>query len=275
MMPLSPAKTSARESLCVNNRGMSCFFIISQILHHAFFKRVMAAILIGIAVFAALHAPLRVGEASPPRVSLTAPPSLTDNKILHVAYAASDTSSITKIALHITPHDPAPGASNTTVEIPLPASVSKNIAHTDLEDLTAYPWAGQKITLQIVATNKAGKRGASNAVDIVLPERSFFHPIARALIEERKKLMQHPDDEGLRNEIANIMANLAHDGSNYRGDPVVLMALRSGAVRLVLEGSQNAVFSVNNLLWQAATRIEDGAPDAKRLMMQDAWMDLA
>ncbi len=86
----------------------------------------------------------------------------------------------------------------------------------------------------------------------------FFHPVARALIDERKKLLQNPYDDNLRGNAANLMANIAHQPSAYRGDPVVMMALRSGAVRLVLDRGSETVPSVNEILWQAAVRIEDG-----------------
>ena len=111
--------------------------------------------------------------------------------------------------------------------------------------------------------------------DFTLPERSFFHPVARVLIEERKKLMLHPDDEALREETANIMAGIAHETADYHGDPVILMALRSGAVRLILDRGHDTALSVNDLLWQAATRIEDGNAGQAQQTLHDARQDLA
>ena len=95
------------------------------------------------------------------------------------------------------------------------------------------------------------------------------------LVEERKRLLQNPENEALRDEAANIMASIAHDPANYHGDPVILMALRSGAVRLILEHNRAAVVSVNDLLWQAATRIEDGSAGAAQRTLRDARQDLA
>jgi hypothetical protein len=201
---------------------------------------------------------------SSPRVSMTSVPTLSENKILVLSYAASDDDGIREIALRITPHDPSPGANNASVEIVLPVPPSKNIARTDLQDLSLRPWAGQKVELQIVATNDAGKRSLTDAVEFTFPKRHFLHPVARVLIEERAKLMRHPDDETLREEAANIMAGIAHNPSNYHGDPVVLMALRSGAVRLVLGHDREAAISANDLLWEAAARIEDGTSGASQ-----------
>jgi hypothetical protein len=210
-----------------------------------------------------------------PFITMTAPPSLAEDKRLLLSYDASDNSGITEIALRITPHDPLPGANNTPVEISLLVPMSKKISRTDSQDLISFPWAGQGVTLQIVAVNEAGNKSMTDAVDFTLPERRFLHPIARVLIEERKKLMQHPEDDLLREEAANIMASIAHEPANYRGDPVVLMALRSGAVRLVLGHDRDAAISVNDILWQAAARIEDGSSASSQRTMRDIRQDTA
>jgi hypothetical protein len=212
---------------------------------------------------------------NPPQISLSEPPSITSGKTLRVAYRASDAFAIEDVAVRVTPRNPMPGADNQPVEITLPMTRAKEVARVDFTDLTLHPWAGQPVAVQLVATNAAGKRSETEAVDFTLPERSFFHPVARVLIEERKKLMQHPDDERLREETANVMAGIAHETGDYHGDPVVLMALRSGAVRLILDHGHNTALSVNDLLWQAATRIEDGSSGKAQETLRDARDDLA
>jgi hypothetical protein len=249
---------------------MISFFSALGKLKPASFKRGAAVILIGTAVLgAACFFGLHPNPSDLPRVSMTAKPSLAGNQTLLLSYDASDNVGIKEIALRVTPRDLMPGANDAVIEIPLPAPAAKHISRTDLEDLTKRPWAAQKVTLQIVAINEAGKRSLTGAVDFTLPERRFSHPVARVLIEERKKLMQHPDDDVLREEAANVMASIAHEPSSYRGDPVVLMALRSGAVRLVLGHDREAAISAGDLLWHAAARIEDGNPASSPRAMRD------
>ncbi|MFA4994750.1 MAG: DUF4175 family protein [Bdellovibrionales bacterium] len=215
-----------------------------------------------------------VVSASAPHIALTAPPMIIENKTLLLSYDASDNTGIREIVLRMTPHDKTPGAKNAPIEISLPVRAAKQISRTDSQNLTAYPWAGKKVTFQIVAINDAGKRALTGGVDFTLPERRFFHPVARVLIEERDKLMENPDDNVLREEAASIMANIAHSPSNYRNDPVILMALRGGAVRLVLGHDHDASLSVSDILWQAAARIEDSfSQRTVRDMRQDSSKD--
>ncbi|MGK4422462.1 DUF4175 family protein, partial [Klebsiella pneumoniae] len=54
-----------------------------------------------------------------------------------------------------------------------------------------------------------------------------------------------------------------------------LMSLRAGAVRLVLDHSDDAVSSVAAILWQSAVRIEDGATGLAEQNLRKAQQDLA
>jgi hypothetical protein len=61
----------------------------------------------------------------------------------------------------------------------------------------------------------------------------------------------------------------------YHGDSVVLMALRTGAVRLVLNHAPEALPVVDDLLWQAAVRIEDGTVGVAERRLREAQSQLA
>ena len=212
---------------------------------------------------------INVVADNPPKIAITEPPILTNEKSLRLAYSASDEFGVSEVALRITPRDPLPGATNKSVDITLPIAPAPQMMHVIYANLNAYPWAGQNVTLQLIATNEAGKTSESSTADLTLPERTFEHPVSRILIEERKKLLLHPEDEKLREETAGILAEIAHETNNYHSDPVVLMTLRSGAVRLVLNNDSSTVPAVGDMLWQAATRIEDGYTAATQGMLNE------
>lgn len=218
---------------------------------------------------------IHVLPENPPKVAFTEPPSITERKALQLAYEASDDYGIASIAARITPDVAAPRADGAPIEIALAAPDAKTIRRVNFEDLTAYPWAGRKVHVQLVATDIAGHSTESAPVDITVPARTFLNPLAHALILERDKLMKTPEDETTRNEAANVMAGIAHMPGAYHDDPVVLMTLRAGAVRLVLNHEPDVVASVGRMLWEAAVRIEDGTIGVTERRLHEAQSELA
>lgn len=193
-----------------------------------------------------------------PKISFFAPPSVTERKTIQLSYLASDDYGIDRLALVIEPAISAPGVSLDPITIPLPTPLSNDLREDIFKDLTSSSLAGLPVTLRLQATDSSGNEGLSDKVSLKLPERAFRHPLASALIEERKLLLMD-DSKATRNETANIMAGIAHQPGAYNRDPVVLMALRTGAVRLILDQNPETLPIVSDLLWQAAIRIEEGA----------------
>jgi uncharacterized protein (TIGR02302 family) len=221
------------------------------------------------------HWHIRVVTDKAPQIGFTEPLAVSERKAVRIAYEASDDYGITAVSMRITPRESLPGVSNDPIEVPLATPLAKQVKRTSFEDLTAHGWAGAPVQVSLIATDAAGHRSESAPVDFTLPERAFFNPVARILIEERKKLILHADDDAQRNDIANVMAGIAHQPSSYKGDPLVLLALRTGAVRLVLDHAQEATNAVNDMLWQAAVRVEDGSTGAAERNLREAQKDLA
>jgi len=218
---------------------------------------------------------IRVVRDTAPTIAFTEPPSATERRDLRIAYDAKDDFGINTVSLRVTPRETIFGISNDPVDIPLASADDKHLKRVAFKDLTSEPRAGTLVDLQLVATDANGHKGVSEKVAVTLPERIFFQPIARALIEERKKLLSNIFDGQARNEAANLMAGLAHQPASFNNDPVVLMALRAGAVRLVLEQDRDATLSVKDILWQTAMRIEDGSMGMAERNLKQVQQDLA
>src|SRR5258708_12460202 len=90
---------------------------------------------------------------------------------------------------------------------------------------------------------------------MTLPERSFTHPVARAIVEQRKILVQDPDK---RKEVGQALMRIAGLPRMYGDDTVVFMALMTARARLVLEPEPSAIEPVQRLLWDTAIRVEEG-----------------
>ena len=166
-----------------------------------------------------------------------------------------------------------------TIELPLPLprtgrpgdSGKKADTSPDREisthDLTAHPWAGLPVAIQLEAADDREQVGKSGIVEMTLPERIFIHPVARAIIEERKKLVT--PTLAVREEVINTLAEIARQPAAFFDDTVVFLALRIAQGRLVFERTTQGVASVQRLLWDIALRIEDGELSlARRELME-------
>lgn len=218
---------------------------------------------------------VRTVPDKPPQVTLNEPPTVTSRKSLRFSINAEDDYGVESIILRVTPREPLPGARNEPVEMELAAPNAKTVRRVAYEDITSLPWAGLPVDLSLIAIDAAGHRTVSQSIAYTLPERIFMHPLAQAVVEERHKLLHNPDDENTRNEAANVMAGIARRPAGFRGDELILMGLRAGAVRLVLDRDRSATGSVIDLMWPLAVRIEDGAVGSAEKALRQAQKDLA
>ncbi|MTJ79847.1 MAG: TIGR02302 family protein [Telmatospirillum sp.] len=134
-------------------------------------------------------------------------------------------------------------------------------------DLTGHLWAGMTVTIEPVATNLAGLKTAGPAIQMVLPEREFHHPVARAVIVERHRLIA---DSSSREGVARNLAAIASQPAAYGNNLTAFLALATSISRLSRDQSDNAVPSVVDMLWQTALGIEDGDRPAARRAVDEA-----
>lgn len=207
---------------------------------------------------------LRLGQWSitvvpdePPSVALTETPAVTSRKTMRFAYVAKDDYGVETVTIRITPTQPSSTTPTNAVDLQLAKPMAKDVNTASYIDLTHLPWAGIPVSVQLVALDGAGQKGWSAPEVVTLPTRTFHNPFAKALIEERQKLLTQ-NDSTTRDEAANVMAGIARQQSIYNGDKVVMMALRAGAVRLVLNLTSTSIDSVAQILWKTAVRLEEG-----------------
>jgi uncharacterized protein (TIGR02302 family) len=141
------------------------------------------------------------------------------------------------------------------LEAPLPGLHLKEAQATSYHDLSPHPWAGLPVEIRFVATDALGQTGESEPVQMKLPERVFEHPVARAIIDQRKELVTDP---GARLAVADTLGDLRERPRLYRDDTVAFLALRLAEQRLRINDDANSIAEVQQLLWDTALRIEDG-----------------
>jgi uncharacterized protein (TIGR02302 family) len=106
-----------------------------------------------------------------------------------------------------------------------------------------------------VAKDQPGQEGRSDAVRTVIPERIFNHPVARALVELRKQLTLNPER---RLPVVQALSGIYAHPEHFFHDIVVALTIRSAERRLIHDATEDAIPEVQELLWEAALRIEEG-----------------
>ncbi len=192
----------------------------------------------------------------PPTISFAAPPTASNRAALRIEHSSDDDYGIEQVrASIIRPAAEATAAdADLAIELPLPQALPGDPAIASFHDLTAHPWAGLPVVVQLTATDALGQAGNSDALTITLPEREFSHPIARQLIALRKQLVRDPDDV---TTVVSALSSIARQPERYAEDFAVHLALRVAAARL-LNGEADATASVQQLLWDTALHLEDG-----------------
>lgn len=194
-----------------------------------------------------------------PTAAFADTPKPTERAALTIHYTASDDYGLAGVEARIRRLDQAgqPTAEDPLVlAMALPGNGLEAAEAKDFHDLTPHPWAGQPVEITLVARDEAGQEGSSEPARITLPERAFTHPVARAIIEQRKRLLSEPQEKA---DIADVLMALAARPQHYYDDPVTFLALRLSSGRLVMNDATPAlVADVQSLLWDTALRVEDG-----------------
>jgi uncharacterized protein (TIGR02302 family) len=226
-----------------------------------------------------------------PQIGLMGNPTTTPRGALRLTYRATDdhgvASAEARFALADTDASPAPGLeldgstpkanskpggaseaeTNPLLEPPLmplqlPKVNQKQVEGKASQDLSAHPWAGLKVRMTLAARDQAGQTGLSEPYEFILPERNFTKPLARAVVEQRKKLVRERDSAP---RVAMALDALTIGDEKAIPDTSVYLALRDAYWRLDNDQSSESIASVVNQLWELALRIEDGnIPQAER-----------
>ncbi|MGO9544013.1 MAG: TIGR02302 family protein [Rhodomicrobium sp.] len=122
-------------------------------------------------------------------------------------------------------------------------------------DLTAHPWAGLPVVITLAAKDEAGHEALSTARGLILPERTFTKPLAKAIAGQRRSLVEDPAGAL---QIASNLNALSISAADDGIAPEIYLNLRSAYRRLLEPLQAEDVEAIANQLWDVALRIEDG-----------------
>ncbi len=203
---------------------------------------------------------------APPEIALDGTPKATLTRALELGFRAKDDYGVTAAWAEMAPegHDPqaARGLPLPVISFGLPLPITGHAAEVEesaIRDFTAHPWAGAEVMLRLYAEDGAGQVTATEPLRITLPDRRFSHPLARALVEQRRELAL---DYAESARVLDVLQAVTRRPDEIFDDPGVFLTVRSAIRRLAYgigtETVADEAPSVVELLWQAALALEDG-----------------
>lgn len=221
-----------------------------------------------------------------PKIALTKQPELTPRGSLKLTYKVEDDYGVgsAHVKLEKTKQQAAdPDKAWAHVEVPkgarppllrppdlpltLPKAGGKTAEARTYFEFGSHPWAGIPVTMTLVAKDVAGQTGESEKLAFVLPERRFTKPLARAVVEQRKKLIEDPR---WRPQVMKALDAVTMAPDGFFEDSRVYLGLRSVYYRLERDRSRAGMKSVIGQLWDIALRIEDGNLSDAEKALRDA-----
>ncbi|MGO8955272.1 MAG: TIGR02302 family protein [Rhodomicrobium sp.] len=203
----------------------------------------------------------------PPKIVFAGPVEVSPRGVMLFKYKVDDDYGVMSAEARIERIVPQPGnGGGATEELPqigkppifplsLPKPPVRSAEGKTYRDLTSHPWAGLPVVITLVAKDEAGHEGMSAARGMILPERKFTKPLAKAIAGQRRSLVELPGD-ALR--IASNLNAIAIAAADEGIASEIYLNLRSAYWRLGGRHSAEDIESVAGQLWDAAIRIEDG-----------------
>lgn len=213
---------------------------------------------------------VRLQADLPPEVAFSAPPQPVAGARLRLSYQVRDDHGVSALKAVIE------RSGNERMPLALPAPTGQRDPDgwrrgASIQDLGAHRWAGTPVTVRLQAVDGLGQSSESDGVALVLPERTFNHPVARDLAAARKRL----NDPGrpARVQAHGLLADVLAHPERFGGQASIYLGLAAAMRRLYEDGSAVAVHGVQDLLWDMALALEDGglslaAREVERLKRQ-------
>ena len=153
----------------------------------------------------------------------------------------------------------------------LPRRGGKANAAKTTKDLTEHVWAGGNIKLTLVATDDAGHIATSETKTLVMPERPFSNPLARAVIEQRRMLAL---DANAKSRVLDLMDAITLRPEDTFDNMAHYLAIMSARSRLKMADSDDQLRGEVSYLWEIALGIEDGNLSAAEKRLRQAQQAL-
>ena len=206
----------------------------------------------------------------PPEVEVVGEIERESDGTFDLTFAASDDFGVTFgrawVRLNLAEVDRRHGlaavpASQLDIELVLPLTISGNRSNfigVLIEDLSKDLWAHLPVSFVLEVEDIRGQIGQSASLEIELPARRFFDPLAKSLTEQRRDLLWSKSN---RRRVAQILRALSQQPEQVFRDTEDGLAL-TRIIGLLEEGKTREDLEASaELLWLLALEVEDGDLD--------------
>ena len=141
------------------------------------------------------------------------------------------------------------------IELTLPLTISGDraeFAEVLTEDLSKHVWAHLPVFLRLEVEDMRGQLGQSAALEMALPARNFFDPLAKALVEQRRDLLWAHDNQRRVVQILRAISQEPEALFRDMADAEILTHI----IRDIDAGMDPK--DAAELLWTLALEVEDG-----------------
>ena len=193
----------------------------------------------------------------PPTIRLVEPPS-SRGRALRLVHETDDDWGVADAEARLTLVAPAPARSlyaAPDLPLTLPTGPRRAGRGETLRDLSAHPLAGATVDLALVAHDALGREGRAEVVRLLLPERPFRAPLARALAELRRRLATDAEAVGA---VAIALDALTLAPEHFGERAGLHLGLRHLARAAARARADDELRALVDLLWTAAVTIDAG-----------------
>ncbi len=216
---------------------------------------------------------------NPPTAALSDRPyGLTERRSLELDYKATDDYGVAALSIEIRKtKERIDGQETISVGITSPDTGERDVTGSTFVNLLEHIWAGDPVFAELKVEDALGQTTYSDPLPFALPARDFQHPIARALIDQRRFLAI--DRQAVAPDVAYDLEAIGQSTELYGGDVVVFMGLSLAQRRLQDrrdgQPTDETIDNIVDLLWDLALRLEDGNLSVAERRLREAERALA
>jgi uncharacterized protein (TIGR02302 family) len=208
---------------------------------------------------------------APPVIRFADDPKRAVNGALELAYEIEDDyGAVSAHAEFKTAEESAPDArplyEAPEMPLTLPRRNGRDIAARSVRDLSEHPWAGSRVDLTLRTIDAAEQQATSETKTVVLPEKPFVNPLAKALVEQRRLLALDANTKPYILALIDAITLRPEDTFDNMSHYLGVTAART---RLAMARSDDELRDAADYLWEIALTIENGSlSDAERRLRQ-------